>query len=101
MLKVMGKETFTVLAENFCLSKPMIFLYVYQVIKQHRIHPSFICFYFRWNKNLTVSGTKLFTGGFLGLDNISVFNRSKSPLKDGFFLAQVSVLCSKIGANRL
>ena len=74
---------------------------MYRVKIQHRIHPSFICFYYRWNENLTVCGTNLFTGGFLGLDNISVFNRSKPPLKGGFFLAQVSILCLKMVQNRL
>jgi hypothetical protein len=40
-----------------------------------------------WVNRKDASGKNLFSGGFLGLDNIGVFDRSK-PLKDGNFLEQ-------------
>ena len=49
-------------------------------------------YFTRWIENKSIGDSKLFSGGFLGLDNISVFNRSKAPLKNGFHLAQVFCL---------
>ena len=40
-----------------------------------------------WVNRKDVNGNHLFSGGFLGLDNISVFDRSK-PLRDGLVLEQ-------------
>ena len=37
------------------------------------------------------SGKNIFAGGFLGLDNIGVFDRSK-PLPSGYDLEQVTLL---------
>ena len=44
----------------------------------------------RWVNRKDVKGRNIFSGGFLGLDNIGVFDRSK-PLPTGGCLAQVSV----------
>lgn len=43
----------------------------------------------RWINRKDVEGKNIFSGGFLGLDNIGVFDRSK-PLPTGGFLAQVN-----------
>ena len=40
-----------------------------------------------WVNRKDSSGRNLFSGGFLGLDNVGVFDRSK-PLRDGSFLEQ-------------
>ena len=40
-----------------------------------------------WTNRVDAKGKKLFGGGFLGLDNISLFNRS-NPLPDGLSLSQ-------------
>jgi mannosylglycerate hydrolase MGH1-like protein len=40
-----------------------------------------------WVNRKDASGRNLFAGGFLGLDNVGVFDRSK-PLRDGNFLEQ-------------
>jgi hypothetical protein len=37
---------------------------------------------FRWINRKDVEGRNIFTGGFLGLDNIGIFDRSK-PLPTG------------------
>ncbi len=41
-----------------------------------------------WLNRKDPDGHNLFSGGFLGLDNISVFDRSKSPLPPGYRLVQ-------------
>ena len=46
----------------------------------------------RWIDNKSLGQGHLFTGGFLGFDNISVFDRSSPPLRKGFHLAQVGML---------
>ena len=43
---------------------------------------------FRWVNRKDPEGRNIFAGGFLGLDNIGVFDRSK-PLPTGGFLEQV------------
>ena len=43
----------------------------------------------RWVNRKDPEGKNIFAGGFLGLDNIGVFDRSK-PLPTGGFLEQVS-----------
>ena len=43
----------------------------------------------RWVNRKDVEGKNIFSGGFLGLDNIGVFDRSKPLPMGGGFLAQV------------
>ena len=45
---------------------------------------------FRWVNRKDPDGKNIFEGGFLGLDNIGVFDRSK-PLPIGGRLAQVQI----------
>ena len=48
----------------------------------------FLFFFFRWVNRKDPGGKNIFAGGFLGLDNIGIFDRSK-PLPTGGNLEQV------------
>ena len=48
-------------------------------------------FFYRWVNRKDPDGKNIFAGGFLGLDNIGLFDRSK-PLSPGFSLEQVRVV---------
>ena len=52
-------------------------------------------FLLRWVNRKDPDGKNLFAGGFLGLDNIGIFDRSK-PLPTGGALEQVRVWSLKI-----
>ncbi|MDH3646071.1 MAG: glucosidase [Gammaproteobacteria bacterium] len=53
-----------------------------------RVFHKMLLNYAWWLNRKDVDGQNLFNGGFLGLDNISVFDRSRSPLPDGYKLVQ-------------
>ncbi|MBT8137773.1 MAG: glucosidase [Gammaproteobacteria bacterium] len=53
-----------------------------------RVFHKLLLNYAWWLNRKDVHGQSLFDGGFLGLDNISVFDRSHSPLPSGYRLVQ-------------
>ena len=60
---------------------------VIQCCVPSKLNETIVCY--RWVNRKDVEGKNIFSGGFLGLDNIGVFDRSK-PLPGGGSLAQVS-----------